>query len=119
MNDPVVHDQGLNEAFRQDIPKKPEPEMEGIEIPWVDVVPKFTRLRGIQITPANYEDIATLHRFESVDGRIENLSYVIVPAVNGEVRAYIGDWLLVADDNWDQLTVCSAAAFNRSYEVKS
>ena len=118
MNDPAVHDQGLNEAFRQDIPKKPEPEMEGIKIPWVEVTPKFIRLRGVQITAANLDDIAALHRFESVDGN-GGRSYLIVPAEYGEVRAYVNDWILVADDNWDQITVCSAAAFTRSYEVKS
>ncbi len=116
-DDPVVHDHDLNEAFRSDIPKKPEPTDDSVKLKWVEVVPKFNRLRAVQITDDNIEDIARLHRFTyHVDswGR-----YVIVPGTIGDVRAFVNDWIMVADDNWDVMTVCSAEGFTRNYEVQT
>ncbi len=126
MNDPVVHDQALNEAFRSDIPKKPEPEptSDSDAFSWLEVVPKFKRLRGVQITADNHMAIGRLHGWNigvyfapGHDGT--GVPYLTIPSTNGDVKAFPDDWIMIADDNWDQVTVCSKEAFTRTYEVKS
>jgi hypothetical protein len=118
-NDPVIHDQSLNQAFRQDIPKKPEPTSDSVKISWVEVVPKYQNLLAVQLTVENIEDIARLHGFDMKPATRGLSAYIYVPTVHGEVQARVPDWLMVADENWDIITVCTAAAFNRNYEVKS
>jgi hypothetical protein len=118
-NDPVVHDQGLNESFRQDIPRKPEPELDDVKISWLTIVPKFTDILGVQLTAENIENIARLMHWEYKPAYRGLRDSVLVPSITGDVPAMVNDWILVADNNWDVVTVCTAAAFNRSYEVKS
>ena len=122
MKDPVVHDHALNEAFRSEIPRKPEPTSDSVKLNWVEVVPKFNRVRGVQVTKENLDDIARLHGYDVFTPTTDSgdhTSYLIVPGTTGDVRAFINDWILVADNNWDLVTVCSAAAFTRNYEVET
>jgi hypothetical protein len=121
VKDPVVHDRDLNEAFRSDIPKKPEPVSDSEtkqRIPWVTVVPKFSYIRGVQITEDNIEDISTVYGYQAERGN--STRYLFVPTTTAsEVKAYIGDWILVADGDWNNVTVCSGEAFTRNYEVET
>lgn len=118
MNDPVVHDQHLNQSFRSDIPKKGPPDSTSVKVPWVSVVPKFTHIRGVQLDTKVIGALSRLHRWESgvdADGR----DYLIVPAIYGDTRAFKDCWILIADDDWDRITVCTPESFTMSYEVKS